>query len=227
MATAKTVENAASIATPRFRGLLHQWAAVFAFGAGCALVALAPTATARLAAAAYSLSLTLLFGVSALYHRVRWSPRVRLWLRRADHASIFLLIGGTYTPVAMLGIGGAAGESLLVMIWCGVAIGIAVSLFWPRAPKWVAAAIAIAVGWTVVPYLDEVRRALSTLELWLIASGGIVYTLGGLVYALRRPNPWPKVFGYHEVFHALTLVAAALHLATILQLVRGAGVPAL
>jgi hemolysin III len=207
---------------PLLRGALHQWAAVFAAGAGCTLVALAPDARTRIAAAVYSLSLALLFGVSAVYHRFQWSARVRTWLRRADHASIFLLIGGTYTPIALLGIGGDTGTSLLVAIWSGVSLGVGVSLLWPGAPKLVSALIAIAVGWTIVPYLGDVYRALTALELWLIASGGIVYTLGGLVYALRRPNPWPRVFGYHEVFHAMTLVGAGLHLASILHLVHAA-----
>jgi hemolysin III len=208
---------------PSLRGVLHQWAAVYALGAGTALVALAPTAYAAIAAAIYAASLTLLLAMSAVYHRFQWSPRVRLWLRRADHASIFLLIGGSYTPIAMLALGGATGRHLLIVIWCGVALGVLVSMLWPGAPKWVSAALAIAVGWTIVPYLGAILPALSTAQLWLIALGGIAYTIGAVVYAAKRPNPWPRDFGYHEIFHVLTLVGAGMHLAAVLLIVRAAG----
>jgi hemolysin III len=207
-------------AKPRWRGVQHQWAAAFAAGAGTALVALAPTAHARLAAAIYAVSLTLLLTVSGVYHGGHWRHGVRMWLRRADHASIFLLIGGTYTPVAMLGLDDATGRHLLVVIWSGVALGVLVSMFWPRAPKFVSAAIAVAVGWSIVPYLDELGAALGTAEIWLVAAGGVAYTLGALVYAVKRPNPWPARYGYHEVFHSLTLLGAGLHLAAVLLLVR-------
>ena len=207
---------------PSLRGVLHQWAAVFAFGAGSGLVALAPSPTARLAVAVYSASLALLFTVSAVYHRFQWSNEARMWLRRADHASIFLLIGGTYTPVALLAIGGEDARDLLTLVWTGVALGIVVSMLWPGAPKFVSAIIAIAVGWTIVPYVGELRRALHPAELWLIVLGGVAYTVGALVYAARRPDPWPRTFGYHEIFHALTLVGAGLHLAAVLSIVRSA-----
>jgi len=206
---------------PSLRGVLHQWAAVYALGAGTALVALAPTAYAAVAAAIYAASLVVLLTVSAVYHRFQWTPRVRTWLRRADHASIFLLIGGSYTPIAMLALGGDAGRHLLIVIWCGVALGVLVSMLWPGAPKWVSAALAIAVGWTIVPYLGAVGRALDTTEIWLIALGGIAYTVGAVVYAAKRPNPWPRSFGYHEIFHALTLVGAGLHFVAMALIVRG------
>lgn len=205
---------------PSFRGVLHQWAAVYAFGAGSGLVALASTAHARLAVAIYAASLALLFTISAVYHRFTWSPAVRIWLRRADHASIFLLIGGTYTPIAMLALGEESARSLLIAVWCGVAVGVAVSMFWPRAPKWVSAGIALAVGWTIVPYLGAVREMLDTAEIWLVVLGGIAYTVGAVVYAVKRPNPWPRHFGYHEIFHALTIVAAGLHLAAVISIMR-------
>ena len=205
---------------PRWRGVQHQWAALFALGAGTILVALAPTAEARVASTIYAASLTLLLAVSAVYHRFQWTPAVRAWLRRADHASIFLLIGGSYTPIAMLALGGATGRHLLIAIWCGVAFGVLVSMLWPGAPKFVSAAMAVAVGWTIVPYVQDVRRALQPTETWLIVLGGIAYTVGALVYAARRPNPWPRVFGYHEVFHALTLVGAATHFAAVFSIVR-------
>lgn len=204
---------------PALRGVLHQWAGVFALGAGTALVALSPSAAARFASGVYAASLALLFSMSAVYHRFHWEPGVRIWLRRVDHASIFLLIGGTYTPIAMLAIGGDEGRHLMIAIWSGVAVGVLVSLFWPGAPKFVSAAIAVAVGWTIVPFLDTLSRVLTDAELWLIALGGIAYTVGAVVYAVKRPNPWPRSFGYHEVFHALTLVGAGLHLAAVFSIV--------
>jgi hemolysin III len=207
---------------PRWRGVQHQWASVFTLGAGTALVALAPTAHARIAAAIYAASLSLLFAVSAVYHRFHWTPGVRKWLRRADHASIFLLIGGTYTPIAMLALEPETGQHLLIAIWTGVAIGVVVSMLWPGAPKFVTAAIAVAVGWTIVPYLGSIGRSLRSAEIWLIGLGGVAYTLGAIVYAAKRPNPRPRDFGYHEIFHVLTLVGASLHLAAVLAIVRRA-----
>jgi hemolysin III len=217
-----TAADKAGIPKPSLRGVLHQWAAVFALGAGTSLVALAPTAQAAVAAAIYAASLTLLLAMSAVYHRFQWTPGVRTWLRRADHASIFLLIGGSYTPIAMLALGGAVGRHLLVVIWCGVALGVLVSMLWPGAPKWVSAALAIAVGWTIVPYIGAILRALDASQIWLIVLGGLAYTVGAVVYAVKRPNPWPRAFGYHEIFHVLTLVGAGLHLAAVLLIVRAA-----
>ncbi len=207
---------------PSLRGVLHQWAAVYAVGAGTTLVVLAPSAHARIAASIYAASLVLLLTISAVYHRFQWTPRVRTWLRRADHASIFLLIGGSYTPIAMLALGGDTGRHLMLAIWCGVALGVLVSMLWPGAPKWVTAGIAIAVGWTLVPYFDAVGRAMSVTEISLIALGGTAYTVGALVYATKRPNPWPRTFGYHEIFHALTLVGAGLHFAAMALIVLAA-----
>jgi hemolysin III len=200
----------------------HQWAAVYALGAGTVLVAMAPTGRARIAAAIYAASLTLLLAISAVYHRFHWEHKTRMWLRRADHASIFLLIGGTYTPVAMLALDATTGRHLLMAIWGGVALGVFVSMLWPGAPKYVSAAIAVAVGWTIVPYAGTISRALSSPEIWLIILGGVAYTLGALVYAAKRPNPWPRDFGYHELFHVLTLLGAGLHLAAVISLVRSA-----
>ena len=223
-ATMTTVDSREVGHKPTWRGVLHQWAAVFAFGVGTGLVALAPTSQSRLAVGIYVTSLALLFTMSAVYHRFHWEPGMRAWLRRVDHASIFLLIGGTYTPIAMLAIGGDEGRHLMIAIWSGVALGVLVSMLFPFAPKFISAGIAVAVGWTIVPYLDAVRRALDAAELSLIIIGGIAYTIGALVYAAKRPNPWPRTFGYHEVFHALTLVGAATHLAAVLSIVRKAAV---
>ncbi|WIG98929.1 hemolysin III family protein [Myxococcus sp. SDU36] len=207
---------------PKLRGVLHQFAAPGALGAGLVLVSMAPTDRAAAAAAVFAFSLVVLFAVSATYHRVNWSTRGRTWMRRMDHASIFILIAGTYTPVALLGISGAAGDGLLLLIWAGALAGVLQSLFWIQAPKVVTAALAVAVGWTLVPYFDEARQALSGSDLTLILAGGVAYTAGAIAYALKRPNLLPGVFGYHEVFHALTLVGAGLHFTVVLRLVRAA-----
>lgn len=202
--------------------MLHQFAAVGALGAGLVLVSMAPTPRAAAAAALYAVSLVVLFSVSATYHRVDWAPRGRAWMRRMDHASIFILIAGTYTPVALVGISGAAGDSLLLAIWGGALVGVLKSLLWAHAPKVLTAALAVAVGWTLVPYLDEARAALGALELTLILAGGVAYTSGAIAYALKRPDLKPGVFGYHELFHALTIVGAVLHFVVVLRLVRAA-----
>ncbi|HEV7238161.1 MAG TPA: hemolysin III family protein [Thermoanaerobaculia bacterium] len=205
---------------PLLRGKLHHIAAWGALGAGAVLVAMASSPRAAVAAAVYSLSLVALFAVSAIYHRVQWTEdRKRAWMRRADHASIFILIAGTYTPVSLLGLGGDDGRRLLIMIWSGAAAGVLLSLFWVKAPKALIALIAVAVGWMIVPYFGQVREFLGAY-VWLILAGGIVYTVGAVVYALKRPDPWPRVFGYHEVFHALTLIGALLHFAAIVKIVR-------
>ena len=207
---------------PKLRGVLHQAAAWYALGAGSVLVAMASNLRSAVAAAVYSLSLVALFAVSATYHRVHWNAeKARAWMRRADHASIFILIAGTYTPIALLGLGGADGRRLLIQVWIGAIAGVVMSLIWVNAPKALTAAIAIAVGWTVAPYIDQVRTMLAG-QFWLILAGGLAYTIGAVIYAVKKPDPCPRVFGYHEVFHTLTLVGALLHFAVVVQIVRSA-----
>jgi hemolysin III len=206
---------------PAWRGVLHHWAAFFALGAGAVLVAIAPNGRAMVAAGVYALSLVLLFGVSATYHRVNWSDGARAWMRRADHASIFILIAGTYTPIALLALEDTMGRRLFFAIWAAAAAGVLISLFWIRAPKALIATIAVAMGWMIVPYAGEVRRLLGP-HMWLIVAGGIAYTVGAVVYAIKRPNPSPARFGYHEVFHALTIVGAVLHFVAVIHVVRNA-----
>ncbi len=206
---------------PSWRGVLHHWAAFYALGAGTVLVAIAPSWRAITASAIYALSLVLLFAVSATYHRVQWSDPARAWMRRADHASIFVLIAGTYTPIALLALEGSDGKRLLIYIWAGATLGVVLSLFWVRAPKALTAAIAVAVGWMLAPYIGEVNRILGAY-MWVILAGGIAYTVGAVVYATKRPNPRPATFGYHEVFHALTILGAALHFVAVVHVVRNA-----
>ncbi|MFE8601848.1 PAQR family membrane homeostasis protein TrhA [Archangium violaceum] len=212
----------AVVEKPRMRGVLHQFAAAVALGAGLVLVSMAPGARAATGAALFSVSLITLFAVSATYHRVNWSAPARVWMRRMDHASIFILIAGTYTPVALIGLPEAVGNSLLRAIWAGALLGVLQSLFWVNAPKAITAALAVGVGWTLVPYMGEAYRSLGATQLVLILAGGVAYTAGALAYALKRPNPRPGVFGYHEVFHALTIVGAVLHFIVVLLLVRSA-----
>jgi hemolysin III len=210
----------AVLAKPKLRGVLHQWAACAAAGAGAVLVASAESLRVAAAVGVFVASLIVLFAVSAVYHRVDWSAAARERMRRMDHASIFVLIAGTYTPVAVLALPPEAGHSLLLAAWGAALLGILQSLFWIRAPKAVSAVLAVAVGWTIIPYLGTARASLSPTEFALIAAGGIAYTIGAIAYALKRPNPWPGVLAYHEVFHALTIVGATLHFAAVVHLAR-------
>lgn len=197
---------------PLLRGVSHEIAVAFALAGWIALVREAPGPRAVFAAAVYGLALTAQFGVSALYHRPDWGTRARLVMRRLDHAAIFLLIAGTYTPVSLLLPG---GRLLLALVWAGALAGMILSLLWPLAPKWLMAALAVALGWAVVPMLPSLRAAIGTGGLALLLAGGVAYTVGAFVYASRRPDPFPRVFGYHEVFHALVIVAAVCHYAVV------------
>jgi hemolysin III len=208
---------------PTLRGMLHQRAIGCALGAGAVLVAMAPTLRAAVGAAVFAASLVTLLTVSATYHRVDWAPGARAWMRRLDHASIFLLIAGTYTPVALLVLSPVEGNQLLWTIWVAAVVGMAVSLLWPGAPKAVNAVLAIGVGWLLVPFMGQIQRSLGSGGLALVVAGGVAYTLGAVAYASKRPNLRPGVFGYHEAFHAMTLVGASLHFAVVVGLVRSSG----
>jgi hemolysin III len=207
---------------PRLRGVIHQWAAVVALVAGVVLVSMAATVNHAVAAAIYSLSLLTLFSVSAMYHRINWRPKARLLMRRLDHGAIFVLIAGTYTPIALIALGPGAGTNLFVVSWSCAVVGILKSIFWPGSPKWVTAALAVVAGWCLIPYLGALGQALDGMQLFLFLGGGILYTIGALTYAAKRPNPVVGVFGYHEVFHAFTVVAAAMHFAAIITVIRAA-----
>jgi len=208
-------------AKPLLRGVLHEVAAFVAAIAGGILVLLAPNARARAGAIVYGISLVALFAVSAIYHRPTWSERVRLVLRRVDHSAIFLLIAGTYTPFSFLL--GRAGRVFLGIVWAGALFGIVLSIAWVRAPKFLVAAVCVLLGWAALPLLPALKATLGTGAVVLLALGGVAYSLGALVYALRRPDPFPGVFGYHEVFHALVIVAAGFHFAAVAEAVRALG----
>jgi len=148
-----------------------------------------------------------MLGTSALYHRITWSPSRRLWMRRADHAALFLLIAGTYTPVALIGLHGAWRPTILLIVWAGAIAATTTKICWVGSPKWLSAAIGLALGWVAVAALPELAHNEGLAPLFLLAAGGLAYTAGAVVYAGRRPDPMPSVFGYHEVFHALTILA--------------------
>jgi hemolysin III len=205
---------------PRLRGVLHQWGFVASLPAGLLLLALAPDGRARLALTVYAIGLSGLLGTSALYHRVMWQPVARRWLRRLDHSMIFLLVAGTVTPFAVLVMHGALATVLLVVVWAGAIGGITLSLLWPDAPKPLTAAMYIALGWAGAATTPQLLDRAGPGAVALIAIGGILYTLGAIAYARGRPNPWPHVFGYHEVFHALVVAAAMCHYTAVLIYAR-------
>jgi hemolysin III len=200
---------------PRLRGVSHQWAFFVSVGCGAALVATAHRGAAIATATIYAASVSALLGTSALYHRVTWRPQVRRWMRRLDHAMIFFLIGGTYTPIAVLALHGTLATVVLAIVWGGAATGVGLKLGWIDAPKPVTAAVYVALGWVCVATFAQLTASIGVVAVSLLALGGVLYTCGAVIYALGRPNPIPGVFGYHEVFHALVIAAAALHYGVI------------
>ncbi len=204
-----TAQAPSSAGRPLLRGVLHEAAFVVALVVGTPFVLEAHGTRASLAAAVFAGSVVAMLALSALYHRVTWSPRARLWMRRADHGGVYLLIAGTYTPIALIDLHGTTERVVLAVVWGGALAAATLKFCWVRAPGWVSAAIGIGLGWAGVAALPQVERAAGSAAVALLAAGGVAYTVGGVVYALRRPNPRPAIFGYHEVFHALTLVAIA------------------
>ncbi|MBD3689968.1 hemolysin III family protein [Nanchangia anserum] len=190
---------------PLLRGWIHLGVTPLALAASIVLTALAPTSSTRLASAVFLVCSLLLFGVSALYHRVNWSPRAHTVLRRLDHSNIFLLIAGTYTPISIGVLRPHDATVLLSVIWIGAAAGIALSLGWPNAPRWLYVPIYIVLGWMALFYMAELVTRGGWAMVWLLIAGGLCYTLGAVVYGFKRPNPWPRVFGFHEIFHLGTV----------------------
>jgi hemolysin III len=200
---------------PRLRGVLHFYAFIVFSALGVALVAVAPGSRERVAAAVFTGCLALAFGVSALYHRVTWRPAAHRLMRRLDHATIYLLIAGTYTPYGLLVLTGAWQFSVLGVVWIGGALAIAQAILWIDAPRWISVVLGVCLGWVGLVAFPRIVDATGISGTTLILAGGILYTLGGVVYALRRPDPAPAVFGYHEVFHVFTILAAACQFAAI------------
>jgi hemolysin III len=196
---------------PHLRGWIHAATAPLTLAAGVVLVVLSPTATTRIGSAVFATSALVLFTVSAIYHRGTWSPRVWRFLRRFDHANIFLLIAGSYTPFTLLLLEGTERVVLLSVVWTGALLGVAFRVLWNDAPRWLYTPVYIALGWAAIFYFGDFARNASTAVLVLMALGGGLYTLGGIVYGFKRPNPSPRWFGFHEVFHSLTIVAFVSH----------------
>ncbi|MFE7430620.1 MULTISPECIES: PAQR family membrane homeostasis protein TrhA [unclassified Streptomyces] len=196
---------------PRLRGWLHAGMFPAVIVAGIALIALTDSARGRIACAVYTLTACLLFGVSALYHRGTWGPRGEAVLRRLDHANIFLIIAGTYTPLTLLLLPESTGRPLLWAVWVAAAAGIAFRVFWVGAPRWLYTPCYIAMGWAAVFFLPDFLRTGGIAVLVLVVVGGLLYSAGGVIYGIKRPNPSPRWFGFHEVFHSLTLAAFIVH----------------
>lgn len=220
---AAKAESAKEVATeavaavkPKLRGVSHEWAFFVSLGLGAALIAAADTPQATFAVTIYAVSLSALLGTSALYHRVEWRrPDTRRWMRRLDHSMIFLLIAGTYTPFALLVLDGPLADAILAVVWIGALLGAAVEIVWIEHPKWVAAIVYLSMGWVAIIAFPGLWEEMGVGGTLLVAAGGLLYTVGAVVYATQRPNPAPRVFGYHEVFHLFVILAAAAHFAAI------------
>jgi hemolysin III len=205
----EAVGDAVAVAKPRLRGWLHAATSPVALAAGIVLIVLAPTAPAAAAAAAYAVTSFVLFTTSAVYHRGQWSAPVEARLKRLDHANIFLLIAGSYTPFAVLALRDDARVAVLSAVWGAAIIGVGFRVFWVGAPRWLYTALYLGLGWAASLFFPELLRGAGVPAFVLIAVGGLFYTVGGVIYGLKRPNPSPKWFGFHEIFHACTIAAFA------------------
>jgi hemolysin III len=205
---------------PILRGYFHQ-EAFFTFLGACTLLMIGSTSQQKLLSSAiFSFGLLFLFGVSAIYHRPHWQPKPRALLKRFDHSAIFILIASTFTPFCLLALPEPGGEQLLIRVWIAAILGVIQSIFWVKAPKWLTAVLYVAMGWLIAPYISELNQSLGPTNVALIIAGGVVYTVGAVFYALRKPVMFPRVFGYHELFHLFTLIGASFHFAVIYQLTR-------
>jgi hemolysin III len=200
---------------PTWRGWIHAGTFPLAIAAGIVLICLADGVAAKVSSAVFMATSLLLFGNSALYHRFNWKPRTKLLLKRIDHANIFLLIAGTYTPIAVLALPPGKGILLLCLVWAGTILGVGFRVFWISAPRWLYVPLYLALGWAAVLYLGDIYAA-NPATMILVAAGGLCYTVGALAYGFKRPNPFPGKFGFHEIFHSLTLLAFVCHWTGIL-----------
>jgi hemolysin III len=201
------VGEAVALAKPKLRGWLHTVTSPLALAAGVVLIVLAPAGSATLAAAAFAISSFILFTTSAIYHRGDWSPRIEGVLKRLDHANIFLLIAGSYTPFAALALRGDTRVAVLAAVWSTAIFGVLFRVFWVNAPRLLYVALYIGLGWAAAFFVPQLIHGAGVAAFVLIAAGGLIYTFGGVVYGLKRPNPSPKWFGFHEIFHACTVAA--------------------
>lgn len=196
---------------PRLRGWIHAGMAPLVVAASVVLVALAPTRSTQVSTAVFGLSAVMLFGTSAVYHRGRWSTRTTAVLRRLDHTNIFLIIAGTYTPLSVLLLDWPTARTLLIIVWAGALAGVLARVLWLGAPRWFYVPIYIALGWVAVWFLPQFWRTGGSAIVWLVIAGGLAYTAGAVVYGTKRPNPSPRWFGFHEIFHSLTVVGFVCH----------------
>ena len=196
---------------PTLRGWQHAAMFPIAVVAGAVLVVTAPTAAGRISSAVFATTAVLLFGTSALLHRGTWAPNIESLLRRLDHANIYLIIAGTYTPFAVLALPQDEGKVLLAIVWTGALIGVAMRVFWIGTPRWLSTTLYVVVGWIVVFFVPDLVEGAGAGVVVLIALGGILYTTGAIVYATKKPNPSQRRYGFHEVFHSLTIAAFAAH----------------
>ncbi len=205
------VDDVVDAVKPKLRGWLHTGTFPLVVAAGIVLVALAPDRAARVSSAIFMVSAALLFGTSALYHRGTWSPRTNVLLKRFDHSNIFLIIAGSYTPFAALLLPYDRARTLLWIVWSGAIAGVLFRVFWVHAPRWLYTPVYIALGWVAVIYLPDFYRSGGAALLTLIIVGGGLYTAGAVIYGLKRPDPSPRWFGFHEIFHACTVAAFTVH----------------
>ncbi|MDR1214680.1 MAG: hemolysin III family protein [Propionibacteriaceae bacterium] len=207
---------------PHLRGWLHAGAVPLMITGGVILIVLASTGPAKAALAVYLASALILFGTSATYHIGRWTPRVSAVLRRIDHSNIFLFIAGTYTPLAVLLLQGTARLSILAVIWALAGLGVCFRVFWMSAPRWLYVGLYVLMGWAAVWWLPQFWATGGPVVVGLVLGGGVAYSIGALIYARRRPDPIPRWFGFHELFHSCTLLASALHFSAIAVALRRA-----
>ena len=200
---------------PTWRGWIHAATFPLAIVAGIVLVLVARGDAAKASSTVFAITSLLLFGNSALYHRFDWQPRVKRILKRIDHANIFLLIAGTYTPIAALALPPGKGALVMVLVWVGAALGIGFRVFWLDAPRWLYTPLYVLMGAAALLFIGDIFAA-NAATMTLVLAGGLAYTVGAVVYGLKKPNPVPGVFGFHEIFHALTLIAFACHWTGIL-----------
>lgn len=210
-AARETAHSLADAVKPKLRGWLHLGAFPLVIAGAIVLVVLAPTTAGRIGSAIFGLTAALLFGTSALYHRGTWSPQANLLLKRFDHSNIFLIIAGSYTPLTLLLLPPHQATVLLSLVWTGAILGVLFRVFWVSAPRWLYTPAYILLGWAAVLYLPQFAANGGPAILTLIVLGGVLYTVGGVVYALKRPNPSPGWFGFHEIFHACTVLAFVAH----------------
>ncbi len=196
---------------PLLRGWIHLVSTPLSFAAALVLLILSPTTGMRVAASVYLACTIMLFGVSALYHRLYWQPRTEGILRRIDHSNIFLLIAGTYTPICASLLAPTLAARVLTVVWVGALAGIATSVFWPTAPRWFTTPIYVVLGWVALWYLPQLWHAGGPAVVWLLVAGGLLYTVGAVVYGFKWPNPAPRTFGFHEIFHAFTVAGWICH----------------